>query len=284
MDYEKIDEGGLYDAQKAFVLKSISLVSFLVTLVFGINDLYWHDDKRLVSILFMTMFISFLVFYTTSKNSLSLQYRIHMMMFPLFFLMLYLSISGGIEKTGVLWIFVLPPVTLFLYGFRQGLAILTFYLFLVTLLYFAPVGSHVEIPYSFTFKIRLLIVFAISSALTAVYAYVTTLLLGKLHDTTQKLEHIAETDQLTKVLNRHGALYRIKACKEAKRPFSMLLIDVDHFKAINDKHGHLVGDEVLRNIATLIGSHLRKEDSIARWGGKSFWYYYPTQTKKRRSP
>ncbi len=280
MRYEKISEDQLYAVQKGFVLRTISAISFIITLVFGINAFITYKNVSLTLALLVTALISAIVFYLNKKNKLSLAHRIDMMMIPLFFLMLYLAATGGVEGTGAIWLFVLPPVTLFLYGFKRGVTILGLYIFIVFLFYFTPLQSLVSNPYGFKFKLRLLIALTVASSLTAIYAYVTQLLFDKLNIATQKLEQIAETDQLTKVLNRHGALYRLKEHHETKQPFSLLLIDVDHFKAINDKHGHLVGDGVLRNIATLIGSHLRKEDSIARWGGEEFLVLLPDTNKE----
>lgn len=53
-------------------------------------------------------------------------------------------------------------------------------------------------------------------------------------------------------------------------PFSLLLIDVDLFKSINDTHGHLVGDDILRELTQSMENSLRPEDTIGRWGGEEF--------------
>jgi diguanylate cyclase (GGDEF)-like protein len=53
-------------------------------------------------------------------------------------------------------------------------------------------------------------------------------------------------------------------------PFCVCLADIDYFKKINDRHGHDVGDEVLKEVSTLISAHLRKSDAVCRWGGEEF--------------
>jgi diguanylate cyclase (GGDEF)-like protein len=55
-----------------------------------------------------------------------------------------------------------------------------------------------------------------------------------------------------------------------KRPFGILLIDIDDFKKINDEHGHLEGDQVLTELSSLIKTHIREIDFIGRWGGEEF--------------
>ena len=82
------------------------------------------------------------------------------------------------------------------------------------------------------------------------------------------------TDQLTGVYNRHKflELYQIEH-ERAHRlhlPYSMMLIDIDDFKLINDTYGHDIGDEVLKELTAVIQSKIRKIDVLARWGGEEF--------------
>jgi diguanylate cyclase (GGDEF)-like protein len=88
------------------------------------------------------------------------------------------------------------------------------------------------------------------------------------------LEQRAETDPLSDLANRRGA-ERYLAQEAAKadryqRPFSVVLIDIDHFKSINDEHGHEVGDRVIREFAKIITATVREVDLAARWGGDEF--------------
>lgn len=88
-----------------------------------------------------------------------------------------------------------------------------------------------------------------------------------------ELERAVNHDALTGVLNRHAlpVVERRMARNSLFDPRSfVLLIDLDHFKAINDTHGHAVGDEVLRRTARALRDTLRREDSLLRWGGEEF--------------
>ena len=58
-------------------------------------------------------------------------------------------------------------------------------------------------------------------------------------------------------------------------PSSLLLLDLDHFKAVNDRHGHLVGDRVLRHVAEILREALRRQDSVIRYGGEEFILLLP---------
>lgn len=90
---------------------------------------------------------------------------------------------------------------------------------------------------------------------------------------TARLRRQADTDGLTGVLNR-GALERlvqqIAGSSEKSRPVGLILLDIDHFKAINDEFGHIAGDAALRALARRLQDGLRDEDVIARFGGEEF--------------
>ena len=95
------------------------------------------------------------------------------------------------------------------------------------------------------------------------------------------------TDELTK-LYRHGYFYKrleeeIERSGRYGRTFSLIFVDVDDFKKINDVFGHRVGDEVLRRVAGTISSHLRKVDIAARYGGEEFAILLP-ETDRANAP
>ena len=93
------------------------------------------------------------------------------------------------------------------------------------------------------------------------------------------LQHLASTDALTGLLNRRTMEELIQ--QETTRAdrythdISLVLLDVDHFKSINDDYSHAAGDEVLQNIALRLRSALRTQDLLARWGGEEFLVMLP---------
>ncbi|HKP51356.1 MAG TPA: diguanylate cyclase [Chloroflexia bacterium] len=88
------------------------------------------------------------------------------------------------------------------------------------------------------------------------------------------LRELAIMDELTGLYNRREMKRilseEVSRCLRYGRPLSLLMIDVDHFKSINDTHGHQVGDEVLRWMAQLFRAHVRSTDKITRYGGEEF--------------
>ena len=89
--------------------------------------------------------------------------------------------------------------------------------------------------------------------------------IAKFYKDVSNLEH----DALTTLLSR-GAAERLLASKTLAEPLSMILVDVDHFKRINDTLGHHIGDEVLRNVALKIKTTVREKEIAVRWGGEEF--------------
>ena len=94
-----------------------------------------------------------------------------------------------------------------------------------------------------------------------------------------ELLSLATHDGLTGVYNRRRFDEKITEysllSRRTGRPFALLLIDADHFKRINDSHGHAVGDEVLQQLATLIQNSVRSTDFVARYGGEEFAVLLP---------
>lgn len=109
---------------------------------------------------------------------------------------------------------------------------------------------------------------------TLVTLLILALLLVTVNRFQRRLERQASRDGLTGCLNRQAfeLLFEQAVARASRRQqrLSALLLDVDHFKQINDRHGHLTGDEVLRCLAQTIRLLVRDSDSLARWGGEEF--------------
>jgi len=95
----------------------------------------------------------------------------------------------------------------------------------------------------------------------------------------QQLREMATTDPLTRLRNRRSVLdtSMSEAAKQRRdgRPMSFILCDVDHFKNVNDHHGHEAGDDVLKAVAKVLRSGVREVDHAARWGGEEFLLLLP---------
>jgi diguanylate cyclase (GGDEF)-like protein len=99
---------------------------------------------------------------------------------------------------------------------------------------------------------------------------------AQLHASVQKL---AITDPLTGIYNRRGfeefGRRLFESARRFKRPLSLILLDIDHFKAINDSYGHSIGDQVLQSLAERLNHNIREVDLMSRYGGDEFMVLLP---------
>lgn len=95
----------------------------------------------------------------------------------------------------------------------------------------------------------------------------------------EKLRRAAGTDALTGLLNRRRMSDRMrqvwKTLSDQRRAICVMLLDIDHFKAINDRYGHASGDEVLVRVGAVLQHCVRRDDLVARWGGEEFLILLP---------
>ena len=112
---------------------------------------------------------------------------------------------------------------------------------------------------------------AISSAVTLLVLAITLLTVNRFQ---RRIERVASTDALTGLLNRKALelLFRnsIQHSRRSGRPLAAVLFDIDFFKQVNDTHGHLWGDTVIRGVADIARQVVRESDVVTRWGGEEY--------------
>lgn len=95
----------------------------------------------------------------------------------------------------------------------------------------------------------------------------------------RRMRELALTDELTKIPNRRHimdfGLQTLSNCQRQKKPLSVVIFDIDHFKKVNDTFGHAVGDEVIKTVASISRNLLRKGDMVGRIGGEEFLVVLP---------
>jgi len=102
--------------------------------------------------------------------------------------------------------------------------------------------------------------------------------IDELQEQLQRERQRAITDPLTGLYNRLALIDQLTAAIEEvaeKKPLSVVMLDIDHFKSINDTHGHLIGDRVIRFVAQVLQKNIKGKDSAARYGGEEFTLLLP---------
>jgi len=118
------------------------------------------------------------------------------------------------------------------------------------------------------------------------FAILAVLLLNSMGYVLMQMEHavsqqheLASHDRLTGLYNRLALMelmdHHLALARRRRTPLALLMLDIDHFKVVNDQHGHLVGDEVLRQVAQRAQARLRGADLLARFGGEEFLALLP---------
>lgn len=128
---------------------------------------------------------------------------------------------------------------------------------------------------------KLVIVVLIVGIFLLLYYYQKRLCELKLHN--GQLEQLSQYDDLTQIYNRRYFLEIVQyhfTKMHHQKPSGMMMIDIDHFKQINDTHGHSLGDDVLQYVVKLISEHLRESDIFARYGGDEFIVFFPAISQK----
>jgi diguanylate cyclase len=178
-----------------------------------------------------------------------------------------ITIKLGIN--GLFWIYPLILFNFFMVS--PGKALLAMLLVLGSLTGYALCipGAVFESHYQ---MVSFLVTSLMASIMSFIFAYRT-------HNQRDQLQLLAVLDPLTGARNRRAMNEELKIAASVQRrhgdSYGVLVMDLDHFKQINDQHGHLAGDQVLRDFVALISRSSRKEDRLFRFGGEEFLLLLP---------
>lgn len=253
----------VYDRYRIRMLQVLLAIFVPMLLVEGLTA--WHEGMRVIAISEAVFFIFFAVlfrFFWRNPHHFGNAFIFFSIVISV------LSVTRVLENEVVLVYLVgLPTFFLFFLGLRRGtilLGLLCAILGAAVLDYWLRAGKT---PWPEEVSFLALFVFVLVYTLTAAYERTNRLLLDSLREK-------AERDELTGLVNRRRFFELFAGEMERSRrygaPLSLVLLDADHFKRINDLHGHQVGDRVLRAIADHCSAVLRRSDVLGRVGGEEF--------------
>lgn len=259
---------GDFQKNQEKIIYLFTLVGVFSTTIFAIINIYVGNIATGI----IEIFLSFLailnvVYFKKTKKFETATTNI----LALVFLVLILLIkTGGFKGHGIFWIYTFPFLTFFLKNKKIALLWNLIFIIFIFLLWFLSLKGFIEIAYDFY------TLFEATSAYLAVtflaYFYADTL-----KELMDELVSKAIYDSLTGLVNREFTIeYLRKEIEEIKRErknshyLCVIYIDLDNFKQINDKYGHLIGDNVLKEVAKIFAKNFRKSDVIGRIGGDEF--------------
>lgn len=263
--------------RKVLLVKLFSTIGFVFLLAFGLSSFF--DGRYFIASAVLgaasATIANFLVFirtenYARACNGVSI---------IIVSLSLFLLLTGGVEGTGPLWAYASVPLVLFLQGEEAGLKVILAFIFAATIMMFVPSGFYAYSHYSVVFKTRFLVSYIAVVILSWFSEYARNQAHQRWRDLSDYLADQARTDVLTGISNRRDILEKLEyenlRSKRRNESYTVLLIDVDRFKGINDTYGHDAGDVVLKEVSAAIKRVLFERDLLGRWGGEEFIVIMP---------
>lgn len=174
---------------------------------------------------------------------------------------------------------IFPILAIYLKGSKTGLLCSAAYYISVLAILFSGIDILEPVPFTMVSFINIAFVLLIVIILILYYENSRSKALELLSISNKKLELLSTTDQLTNLYNRRymdkKIVEEIEYSKRYEVAFSLLLLDIDDFKKINDIHGHYIGDDVLKEVSNILQSNMRETDIVGRWGGEEFLIICP---------
>ncbi len=270
MDRQRLNEQAATHKNNAVILGSVSgflaLFSLIINIIEDNQDIYIPLCLVVVAAL-----LSIIIAHYLNKGFAALL----LMCLSLMCLGGYLLFAYQAGLQGKLfWFLLFPPMLMFCLGLRYGSIL--FFLFFAFLLaaFLGPFSKFLANDYPAAMSVRFLTAMFGAWIFCCLSEYSRYRAQYALRLAMERLEFDALTDALTGLGNRRAfhTFFRwvqAKALRE-DRTFCVTLIDIDHFKAVNDRYGHDVGDAVLHHTARVLGERLRAGGRLFRWGGEEF--------------
>lgn len=206
--------------------------------------------------------------------------------FLFFTFLIVFSYINKNENFGLVWTLCFPLFVIPIQGVKKGFNIILLYYVVLFPLAYSGIGEWNNGFWSSTAFLRFVIASFIFSYVSFFYESTSTTTLKAILNIKEKekiylkkLESLSITDQLTGLYNRRYFDEQLKVEKDKiiryKTKMCLIMIDIDHFKEVNDQFGHQAGDNVLVEFSQLLHTQLRNSDILARWGGEEFMILLP---------
>ena len=270
----------------ASMIAFLSVFAALAVIFFAIRNLYYTDDPDWLGlnlIVVAVLLLGNVVVYLLSQHLEALRWTFILV---IAYLLTFVTLSGMEHGSGILWLYAFPPMVFYVSSLRIGGTICVLAMALVAVILLTPLGTQYTrvADYSQTFSMVLLVSLGMVMLFSFVLDRSRRQHAERLHQMAEIFEYAAKHDALTGLYNRREATQRLageysRYQRNNDSTFSLILIDIDHFKRINDTFGHDVGDEVIRTVASRLLAGCRQMDMVARWGGEEFLLMLPDASR-----
>ncbi len=280
------DFQSLYHKRKYLLLKTCLYITFLTLFIFsclhafvfqGIGDLAFLLEMS-VSLIALYFIISLKHNPSPEKTSTIASYST--LIFAVFLLTFIHLVPH--QNFSLIWTFFFPVFAIIINGAKLGLRYTIVFLTVLLFMAYEGIGYWQSGLWSELSFIRLSLAMAILTFIIYINEVALTNAKLQAEFALEKLHSLSAIDELTQIANRRNidqSLFRaIQHAERYNTPLSLTLFDIDDFKKINDRCGHLAGDNVLFELVTEIKQIIRATDSFGRWGGEEFLIVLPNET------
>lgn len=275
---------------KIIFLNSVISFSILITLLMGVYR-YAHHNSVVSIIDFTFAVIATLLLFALRQKKERIEMIATILLIAAFVLFLTIFLFAPMQSTRLSLFFLLVASAFYLKGLNTGIYWLIIVIASIGVIHF---GGWVQTGYSDLDIIALYIYLFSFYIILRLYESVKMSHMRSLIDINSNLEDLV--NRRTEELRREKELLKIASATDpltqlcnrmkmeevflsetavAGRDFSLILMDLDHFKRVNDTHGHNIGDSFLKEVAALLKGTFRESDTIGRWGGEEFLIFLP---------
>ncbi|KUJ71178.1 GGDEF domain-containing protein [Thiomicrospira sp. WB1] len=263
------------------LLHHFSIATALVFLVFGLN--YVLTGTALVlGAVEVTLGLAQLVNLWMVRRFGFLMFGLRFLVVSVYFMSLLIFITGGLDNTGYLWLLFIPLFTMLLFPAREAIRWVLVYSAIALVLVGLSGFDLLSLPYSWGEIRQTLIVYFLVMFLTYHNEKVKSIGRHLLQQQNRELHRLSQCDPMTGLYNRGYLTHLLEQQTEGAQvqgtALSIVMVDLDHFKAINDRMGHQAGDRVLRKLSGLLTDALPEDAVVGRWGGEEFVILCPGHT------
>jgi diguanylate cyclase (GGDEF)-like protein len=273
-----------YLAAKGRYLGDFSVIATLITALFVASTWLWDnaiDRQGMQDVIWLRVLqtLSLLALATILRaNPLAWPARLGLFLVPAFVQITFIEVlnqlDGGLTYGigGFLYFFIFVPFISQPQSLRFNALLIGFIAALPNALVLVGINQGLNLP---VYNAYVWMAYGPIVLMLALIEY----LIYQVHNQHGQLKRYADTDPLTGLTNRRTFLAQghrlITSARLLNRPVSVLFADLDHFKALNDQHGHAAGDDALREVASRLAQCVRSTDIVARFGGEEFVVLLP---------
>ncbi len=250
----------------------------IVILIFAFAAAFFEDfivnkqEYYLISA-FGSVFLV-LLYYLSRFKKVFLPVAIALFVFLIFVLSPIIWFESGLRNSILPFLFVILVVFVtFIFEGKLRTYFLALSIVLLGIYSFVEISSQKNLKAS-VFNHYIVVMLTVFSVASIIFFSIS-----KLKNEQKLLEELSKRDYLTKLFTRREGMerldYSVEYAKRKERELSLIMLDLDDFKKVNDNYGHICGDKVLKMVADIIKSKIRHTDIAMRWGGEEFLIVLP---------